>query len=178
MSCSISKGRKEPCKDKVGGLYKLYLANYGTLTGLTYSGTDGSVSGTTETSLYEYELKGTNSFVQSMVSSRDNGTTNVTQTLTISLKGLDAATSNEIKLIAYGRPHAIITDNNGNSWLAGKDFGLELTTGDANTGTAMGDAYSYTLTLVGTEKEYANYVTGSSLSDPLGGITATVVAGS
>lgn len=177
MSCQISKGRKEPCKDKVGGLYKVYLANYGTLSALTYS-VDGSVSGTTDATVYEYELKGTNSFVQSMVSSRENGTTSVTQTLTISLKGLDAATSNEIKLIAYGRPHAIVVDNNGNSWLAGKDFGLELTTGDANTGTAMGDAYSYTLTLVGTEKAYANYVTGSSLADPLGGITATIVVGS
>ena len=177
MSCTISKGRKEPCKDKVGGLYKVYFANFGTLTGLTYS-VDGSVSGTTEASVYEYELKGTNSFTQSMVSNRENGTTTVTQTLTISLKGLDAATSNEIKLLAYGRPHAIITDNNGNSWLAGKDFGLELTTGDANTGTAMGDAYAYTLTLVGTEKAYANYVTNSTLADPLGDITATIVVGS
>lgn len=178
MSCTLSKGRIEPCKDKVGGLYKLWFANFGTLTGLTYSGTDGSVSGTTDASVYEYELKGTNSFTQSMTSSRDNGTTFVTQTLTISLKGLDAATNNELKLLAYGRPHCFIQDNNGNTWLAGKENGLELTTGDSNTGIAMGDAYAYTLTLVANEREYANFITGSTKAAPLSDLGANIVKGS
>lgn len=178
MSCLITKGRKIPCKDKVGGLYKVWFANFGTLTGLTYSTTDDSVSGSTDASLYEYELKGTSTLVQSMTSSRENGTTFVTQTLTLSLVGLTAQDNHEIMLLAYGRPHIFVQDNNGSTWLVGKVHGAELTTGDANTGAAMGDAYSYALTFIGTEKQYANYITGSTIAAPLAEIGGTIVVGS
>lgn len=178
MSCLITKGRLVPCKDKVGGLYKVWFANFGTITGLTYSATDDSISGSTDASLYEYELKGTSTLVQSMTSSRENGTTFVTQTLTLSLQGLSAQDNHEIMLLAYGRPHVFVQDNNGNTWLVGKVNGADLTTGDANTGAAFGDAYAYTLTLVAMEKQYANLVAGSTIASPFADLGGTIVKGS
>lgn len=169
MSCLITKGRLEPCKDKFGGLYKVFFANNGVLTGITYNA-DSSVSGFTGGEVFEYELKGTSNFTQSMASSRDAGTTAVTQTLTLSLKGLDASTNNEIKLLAYGRPLVIVQDNNGNAWLMGKDFGAELTTSESVTGTVPGDPYAYTLTLVAVEKEYANQISGATLANVFAGV--------
>lgn len=179
MACTLTKGRIEPCKDKIGGIYKVFFANYGTLTDLTYNLTDDSVSGVIDAQLFEYQLKGTSTLAQSMVSSRENGTTMVTQTLTLSLKGLSITDNFEIKNMAYGRPHIFVQDNNGQTWLVGKDFGAEVTTADSATGAAMGDAYAYTITLVATEKTYANGVTDSTLQLPLGDITgATIVSGS
>ena len=97
MACTLTKGRIEPCKDKIGGIYKVFFANFGTLTGLTYSLTNDSVSGVTDAQLFEYQLKGTSTLAQSMTSSRENGTTMVTQTLTLSLKGLSQQDNFEIK---------------------------------------------------------------------------------
>jgi len=179
MACILTKGRIEPCKDKIGGIFKVFFADYGTLTGLTYSLTTDQVSGETDATLYEYQLKGTSTLTQSMVSSRENGTTVATQTLTLSLKGLSAQDNFEIKNMAYGRPHIFVQDNNGSTWLVGKDFGTDVTTADSNTGAAMGDAYAYTITLVATEKTFANFVEDSTITLPLGAITgATITVGS
>ena len=48
MSCDISAGRTEPCKDAVGGLKNLYFCNYEQIDGYTFDATntdvvDGSV---------------------------------------------------------------------------------------------------------------------------------------
>ena len=179
MTCSLTKGRIEPCKDKIGGIFKVFFANFGTLSGLTHSLTDDSLSGSTDAQLFEYQLKGTSTLTQSMTSSRDNGTTSVAQTLTLSLKGLSVNDNFEIKNMAYGRPHIFVQDNNGATWLVGKDFGAEVTTADSATGAALGDAYAYTITLVANEKTYANGVKNSTFKLPLGDIDgATIVAGS
>lgn len=179
MACILTKGRIEPCKDKIGGISSVFFADYGTLSGLTYSLTTDAVSGETDAILYEYQLKGTSTLTQSMVSSRENGTTVVTQTLTLSLKGLSAQDNFEIKNMAYGRPHIFVQDNNGSTWLVGKDFGADVTTADSNIGAALNDAYAYTITLVATEKTFANYVDSSTLNLPLGAITgATITVGS
>jgi hypothetical protein len=106
MACLITKGRLVPCKEFVGGLYKVWFANYGTINPVI--GADSVItnfSGTT--TLYEYELKGTSKLEQTITSSRENGTTFVTQTLTLDLQGGDYNFNNEIKLLAYGRPHAL-----------------------------------------------------------------------
>lgn len=170
MACLITSGRYEPCKSNVGGLFKIWFANFGTLDGLSLD-TDDTIIGITTGDVYEYELKGANTFSQTITSSREAGTTYVTQSLTISLKTLDADTNKEIKLLAYGRPHIIIQDNNGNSWLAGREFGMELETSEAVTGTALADTYGYNLTFTGMERMYANLIKGSSISNPFGDST-------
>lgn len=173
MSCNLSKGRYEPCKQYQGGLYKVWFANFDSLSGCTVdSDTNiikdlGQASGT---ELYEYQLKGNSNLTQEMVSNRDNGTTMVTQTLTLNLKGADYESNNQIKLLAYGRPHIIVQDNYGSAWLCGKVRGVELTTSTLETGAAMGDKYGYNITLVAEEYEYANFLSGSTISNVWGGL--------
>ncbi len=79
-----------------------------------------------------------------------NGTTLVEQTLTFTIKGLDAQTTRQMKLLAWGRPHVIIKTNANNFFLAGLNHGMDVTTGTIANGTAMGDLNGYTLTLVGS----------------------------
>ena len=76
MACLLTIGRKEPCKDSIGGLYRLWFVNYGTITGVTVDTNDivTSIGGSAAT-LYEYDLKGPNTLTQNIMSSRDNGTT-------------------------------------------------------------------------------------------------------
>ena len=180
MSCDLANGRLEVCKDAVGGIDAVYFINYGDYaypTDVTYvSGTDtiSAVSGVT--SLYKYELKGTNSFEQVVNSSRENGTTFVEQTLTMTLKKQDATTHKSVKLLAYGRPHVIIRNRNNQFFLAGLEHGMELTTANVSNGTAMGDLNGYTLTFVGQEQLLANLIdvsTEAALATAFG--SATIV---
>lgn len=184
MSCDLANGRLEVCKDAIGGIDAVYFINYGDYsypTDVTYvTGTDTIDSVANVTSLYKYELKGTNSFDQVVTSSRDNGTTFVEQTLTMTLKKQDATTHKSVKLLAYGRPHIVVKNRNNQFFLMGLEHGAELTTANVSNGTAMGDLNGYTLTFQGNEKLLANLLDCTSEADLAGGAgdvfgTATIV---
>lgn len=178
MACDLANGRLEVCKDAVGGIDAVYFINYNDYTSITYDGVNtdviDSVAGVS--SLYKYELKGTNSFEQVYNSSRENGTTFAEQTLTMTLKKQDATTHKSVKLLAYGRPHIVVKNRNNQFFFAGLEHGMELTTANASNGTAMGDLNGYTLTFVGNEKLYANLIdvsTETALATAFG--SATIV---
>ena len=60
--------------------------------------------------------------------------------------------------MSYGHPQILIEDNNGNVFVAGLEYGLDVTGGTIATGAAMGDASGYTLTFTGMEKIPANFI--------------------
>jgi hypothetical protein len=164
MACDISLGRKEVCKDSIGGLRAVYFTNYDDVdaNGYTYDLVETDVvtliSGAATINAYKYELKGTSSFDTNIVSSRENGTTYFEQTANLTFKKLTVEMHKEIKLLSYGRPRILVEDNNGNFFLAGLKFGCDVTGGTIVSGAAMGDLSGYTLTLAGMEVEPANFV--------------------
>ena len=174
MACDLTAGRVEPCKDSVGGLKNLYFVNYGDLGAITYDVTNtdviDAIAGTP--SAYKYELKGASTFTQNINSSRENGTTFFEQALELVLPKLTKKDHNTVKLLAYGSPHVIIEDNNGNLFLAGLEYGMDISGGSIATGSAMGDMSGYTLSFTGMEKVPANF-----LGDTLANVGFTVVAG-
>ena len=174
MACDITLGRLEPCKDAVGGLTAAYFINFGDATGFTYdaTNTDAIATVTGSPNAYKYELRGTNSFDQTITSSRENGTTFFDQSLKLQLKNLTPAMHKQVKLLAYGRPQVIVEDNNGNLFLCGLQHGMEVTGGTIVTGATMGDLSGYTLELKGMEKLPANFIL-----DTLADAGFTVVSG-
>jgi len=160
MACDLTLGRKEPCKDSIGGLKNIYFVDFGdsgtvTLTNdeiTNLTGTSGSLTA------YKYELKGASSFEQTITSSRENGTTFFDQTLTLTLKKLTKEDNKELKLLAYGRPHVAVEDYNGNVFMMGTENGAEVTGGTIVTGAAMADLSGYTLTLNAQEPLAANFM--------------------
>ena len=180
MSCEIANGRLEPCKDSVAGIDAIYFINFGDYAYPTdVTEVDDVISAVAGVStLYKYELKGTNSFDQVYNSSRENGTTFAEQTLTVTLKKQNATTHKNIKMMAYGRPHIIVKNRNNQFFLAGLEHGMEITTAGAVSGTAMGDLSGYNLTFVGTEKVYANIIdvaTEAALATAFGSATIVTV---
>ena len=166
MSCDISNGVAEPCKSAVGGLDAIYLINYGdyAASDLTYDGTQTDMINdiNSVSNIYKFELKGANSFEQTITSSRDNGTTFVEQTLTVTLKQQSAAKHKLVKLLAYGRPHIIVRTRANQYFLAGLERGMDMATGTISNGTAMGDLNGYTLTFTGMENIPANFLNCST----------------
>ena len=164
MACDLSRGRIEPCKDSVGGINAVYFINFGDANlDVEFNVTDTDVieqlgSTASDVSAYKYDLKGASSYEETITSSRDTGTTFFEQTLSLTLKGLTKEDHKEIKMLAWGHPHILIEDQNGNIFVAGLENGMEVTGGTIVTGMAMGDLSGYTLTFTGMEKVPANFL--------------------
>jgi len=164
MSCDITHGRLEQCKDVVGGLQAIYILNYGLydpLIDIVYNaGTDEitniNIAGSTP--IYKFELKGTNSFETTITSSRENGTTFFEQVLAVQLKKQDVQTHKEIKLLTYGRPNIIVRTNANQYFIAGLVRGMDVTAGTIGNGTNLGDMNGYSLTFTGQEAVPANFL--------------------
>ena len=174
MACDLTKGRIEPCKDVVGGIKNVYFIDFGDIT-ITYDSINTDVvDDLGAVTAYKYELKGNSSFEQTVNASRENGTVFYEQTLNLTLKKLSVADNKELKLLAYGRPHVVVQDYNGNAFLMGAINGADVSGGTIVTGAAMGDLSGYTLTFTGQEKTPANFLDGATDADPFGGLTSTV----
>jgi hypothetical protein len=167
MPCDIASGRTLACKDSVGGIKNVYIIPYANVeqNNVTYLvGTDTiSALAAAPPNCYKYELKGASSLEQAITSSRDNGTTFFEQTLNLTLQKVDAATNVELKYLAWSRPVVVIEDYNDNLMVAGLENGMEVTGGTIVSGTAMGDLYGYTITMVGQERLPANFLDGIAL---------------
>ena len=180
MSCDIANGRLEACKDSVSGIDAIYIINYGIQypDDVTFSAVPGeedvitAVAGVTD--LYKFELKGANSFEQTIQSSRDNGTTFFEQVVVAQLKRQDIAAHKTVKLLAYGRPHIVVRDRNLNFFLAGLERGCDVTAGTFSTGAALSDFSGYNLTFTGMENIPAPFLDcndETSLASLFGGAT-------
>jgi hypothetical protein len=165
MSCDITSGRIEQCKDSVSGLKAIYFANFDDLDSddVTYNATDTDVIDSWEPAaaitLYKYELKSTaNSFTTAINSSRDNGTTFFEQTLVANLKRQDFTTHKNVKLLAYGRPRIIVRTMTDQFFLMGLDQGADVSAGEISSGAALGDFNGYSLTFTAQEELPANFI--------------------
>lgn len=166
MACELTRGRKEPCKDVVGGLKNIYFVDFGDLG--TVTKTDDEITNLTGDSsnnltAFKYELKGNSSFEQTVTASRENGTVFYEQTLNLTLKKLSKEDNKELKLLAYGRPHVAVEDYNGNVFMMGLEHGADVSGGSIVSGASMGDLSGYTLTLTAQEREPANFMASATV---------------
>ena len=179
MACNLSAGRNEVCKESVGGLQGVYFINY--TTGSFTKNVNGEVTAVPSGSvLYYYSLKGSSAYTETVNSSRDNGTTFFSQELVLNLKKLTNEMTTQLKLMAYGRPQIIVWTMNGDALLVGEREGADVTAGTISTGAAMGDLYGYSVTFTGQEQLPAAFLSGSTTTNALAGLTAnyTIVYGS
>ena len=168
MSCNLTAGRQEVCKDSVGGLQGVYFINFE--SGSFTKNADGEITDLSGQTVYYYELKGTSAYTETVNSSRENGTTFFSQETTLNLKKLTNEMTTQLKLLAYGRPQMIIWTKNGEALLAGEENGCDLTAGTIQTGGGLGDLYGYSITMTGEEKLPAAFISGSTSSDPFGNL--------
>lgn len=160
MSCNLTSGRIVPCKNKSGSIKTVYFADFGTLGTVTESaGLVSAFGGTPD--FYQFDVRGTSNLDTTVTSSRENGTTFYTQTLTLQLQYYDRATSEQIKLLAVGRPHIVVVDADDNYLLVGRVNGGELTTGNFTVGANMGDFNGFNLTFEALETAPPDFVTST-----------------
>ena len=175
MPCLMSTGRKLACKDAVGGVQKVFFADYGTLETATISGGIVTAFSGASYTLFQYDVKSASGLEQTITSSNDNGTTFFEQTLTLVLTKLDAPTQVELAKVIATRPHVFIQDNNGNYLAVGMTRGCDVN-GTISTGVALGDLNGYSLTITGQEPLMAQFITANLVTTKIaGGATPTQI---
>ena len=179
MACNLSAGRNEVCKESIGGIQGVYFVNY-TTGSFTKNGSGEVTAVPSGSVLYFYQLKGTSAYTETVNSSRENGTTFFNQETVLNLKKLTNEMTTQLKLMAYGRPQVILWTNNGDALLAGEQLGCDVTAGTIQTGAGLGDLYGYSVTFTGMEQLPAAFLSGSSTTNALSGLTAnySIVYGS
>ena len=176
MACSITIGRKIPCKSAFGGIKKVYFSDYGGISSVTVDSTTGEATistGTPAPVWYEYDVKGNSSLETTVTSSRENGTTFYTQTLNLTLTYLDALTQQELQILAVGRPYVVVEDYYGNQFLCGAENGMECTGGTVVSGSAAGDLSGFTMVFEGLEETAPYFVESGEIVAAAGQIDPT-----
>jgi len=160
MACTLIQGRSIDCRDAVGGIETLYIAEASNVTSVTdSSGTITAITMASGSKFWTYNMEKENaSATESIRTSVENGTTFYEQVISFTLKKLSASLRNEIKNLAQNRLVFIFKDNNGVYWMFGQTRYMDLTEGEGVTGKAFGDLQGYTLTFMGKEPSPANVV--------------------
>lgn len=166
MACAVTKGRKEACKDTLGGLLAVYFANYDEAKGaFTVTGKEVTAIDIALTTVYKYDLTtNTSSFDEAVIGSKDNGTRVNTQTLNLVLTKQDVATHQEIDSIVAGRPVVIVQDRNNIYHVAGITQGMETTGSTIGTGANSGDFNGYNITLSAQENGLAPLLDAATIT--------------
>ena len=161
MACSLTlAGRGVGCKDALGGIKRLYIAEWeeGMWEDIA-SGAVTGLSGTLTATFYTYDMnRGSGSLNQTITASIENGTVFYDQALTANFSKLAAADITELQNMTKGRMAVLVEDNNGNWFVMGHSRGVEASGGVVQTGTASGDLNGFTIELNAQEVSPAPFL--------------------
>ena len=160
MACNITvSGRSFPCKDKIGGIKRVWIKSFDAADWGTVS--NGAISDAASAiTVYGFELtKNTGSFQQTVTSSVENGTVFFSQVVELTMPNLIAGDNEELYELLKSRLCVIVQDNNDNYMIMGHTTGAEATGGTVGTGTAKGDLNGYQIQLTAEEAIPAPFLT-------------------
>ena len=153
------------CGSNLPSIKRLWIGNFGSLSTVTYNyltnvtDADGNqvvenvsnlaIDTTAQAPQYwvEYNFRKNTCSAGSEMTVNDNGTHYFTNTVNMVFAKQDTPKRLNIEAIASGDVAVIYEDGNGKYWLMNPNDEVNLSTATAETGTAVGDANQYTLTL-------------------------------
>lgn len=166
---NIEEGISKTCDNNIGGLKSpMWVTEKCNIASLTLASPGGQISAITMeagTYFYPYEFnKNTSSYTENENNDEANGTTLVTQTLTLVLNRREKTKRDNLMLLNKFKELAIITkDSNDILVLLGEENGMVMTTNEGGSGVTKADRNGYTITFVGQEPSLANEVTEAAL---------------
>lgn len=174
MACLLTDGIVKGCRDNIGGIKEVYLANKELVTEIT--ATDMEVTaiatidglGATAPAFYTFEVnKASSNWTDTPAAVASNGGTFYTPSVTMVFSKNDATKANTVKLMGQSTLVAIVKNNDGKYFLLGAENGLELSAGSYASGTAYTDLNGWTITLSGGENTPAFEVNASVITSAI-----------
>lgn len=161
MSCEITSGFTLGCRDNSGGIKNIYILS-GSIDTINEA-SDGLISGITGSGVfYKFELtKNTGNLTENINASLENSTVFYEQLVDVSFHKMQSSTRNQVKVLSQNPNLKVIVETNngiedpytGRYFLVGRYRGATVSSGVATSGTAFGDANSYSFQLQGLEPE-------------------------
>ena len=175
MACALTTGRNEPCKEIVAGIKKVIFMDYAA-TNFTVSAGQATAIDAGITEVFEFYTRADQTeFIEVPTSSRNNGTTIVTQTLNMRLLKQDYQTSAELILLAKARPIIVPVFNDGSYLAMGITDGADLTGGNWTSGQAKGDFNGYDVVFEAIEALAAPHLDSSTVAAIEALVSATMI---
>lgn len=174
MSCEITQGRTKGCKNTIAGTSKVFFFNF---VENPFTVVDGVATAINPllTEAFQYDLIGDgNILAQSHVGDRNTGTSANTITLTLALQKMTKEDNNQMNLLVYGYPQAVVKDRMGNYHIVGITEGIDFTSAPT-TGGVKTDFNGYNLTGTAIESELAPMMDSATIAAFLELVTANEV---
>jgi hypothetical protein len=168
--CGLTQGFLINCRDNIGGVVEIFLANKPSDLALTQDASSNitAITGTGLT-FYRYQAEKNTSFVnETVTNNRENQTSFVAVASTFILHKQTQQKRNEMMLLGYAGVVMIAKDRTGLYKLYGPENTLTVATNEASSGTALGDLNGYTINFVGEESALANTIDYAAFSALIG----------
>lgn len=162
-NCTTLVGIALDCRDNVGGIEAVYIANVDTSLVVTapslgvvaFGGItlDAVALDATLTAMEKYEcVKQTGALTETGTFSDENGTVFFTSVASTVFNKLDGAKLDELyELAVSAKLLVLVKDNNGKFWMVGNDRGAVASASTEETGTAYGDRNGMTMEFTGID---------------------------
>ena len=146
LNCDALETITKSCDNNTGGIRKIWLNDQENVTAVP---TGWEISTLTSSPIYtEFEInRNTGNYTEETASDLINGSSFVTQTITLMFNRRDAAKSEAINILGSGQRYlsAIVLDANDEYWYFEN---LQLTATGEGSGTARADGSKYSITLL------------------------------
>ena len=160
MACNITNGRKEPCKQYIGGIDEIYFmkwseVDYDSMTDLandSITQATFAVKGGGDLTAYKYDLKGINSFESTSTVSQETAGKVFDQSITVTLKGLDSVSVTQFNELMSEKTIAFVKERNQDLYYFFGGVNGMTNNGVLSSGQAMADLNGVTFTLTGQER--------------------------
>jgi hypothetical protein len=174
MSCTLTSGRTEPCRDAIGGLKAIYLANF-LEDGFTVDASEAIAINAALTEVFKYELIADgNTYVETPTQDPNAGTTTYEQVLSVVLKKQTKESANELAIVLRSRCLVVVQYRDGSYRVMGIEDGT-YQTGDFQSGGAKNEFNGYNLTFNAMETAPAPYLDDATITALDGIVSATNV---
>lgn len=181
MSCLGSlKGINSSCAGNIGGIQKLYIADFDDIVVTPDSGatpsTVSAITGTTSAAtFYTYVLENEVGSATSTLTKGSGGVHYYTHEINVQFSKMDPDKSLELQAISKGQVAAVTLDNNGKYWYYGYDRYLSGEDTVAQSGQGFDDLNGYTSVLRGRSQAMPLALEGDALAAFKSMITAAPV---
>ena len=148
MSCEALQNIAKSCDNNTGGIRQVWINQQDGVTNTTVTAGSWIVTAITSTPFATFEInRNTGNYTEETAVDLINGSTFVTQTITLMFNRRDKEKSEAIHVLGAGQQYlaAVVKDANGKCWYFEN---LQLTATGEGSGTSRADGSKYSVTLL------------------------------